>query len=174
VAHNKKEEGSADLRISQILKRDPKFHAALADRVKFAADREDWRTAVAAQTALITASNNPAAIEFCRLGEFNLRMQDVSEAEKAFLMGIRVDPYSYACNRNLAELDRQTGFMDRAHDRLDFIVRLFPDTDPTLYTSLFMVETALGDHAAAEAALEKGRRLFPQSDALRQPLLPRR
>jgi len=173
VAHNKKEEASADLRVSQILQRDPKFHAALADRVKFATDREDWPTTIAAQTALINATNNPAAIEFCRLGEFHLRMQRLAEAEKAFLTGIRVDPYSYACNRNLAELDRQTGFMDRARDRLDFIVRLFPDTDPTVYTSLSMVETARGDHAAADAALQKGRRLFPQYEALRQPLPPR-
>jgi len=172
VANNKKEEASADLRVSQILQRDPKFHAALADRVKFARDRQDWPTAVAAQGALINATKNPPAIEFCRLGEFLLRTQNLAEAEKAFLIGIQVDPYSYSCNRNLAELYRQTGFMSRAHKRLDFIVRLFPDADPTVYTSLFTVDTALGDHAAADAAIQKGRRLFPQYEALRQPVLP--
>ena len=172
VSHNKKEEASADFRVSQILRRDPKFHAALADRVKFARDRQDWPTAVAAQTTLINAAKNPPAIEFCRLGEFLLRTQNLAEAEKAFLNGVLVDPYSYSCNRNLAELDRQTGFMDRAHKRLDFIVRLFPDADPTVYTSLFTVNTALGNHAAADAAIQKGRRLFPQNEPLRQPILP--
>lgn len=174
VAHNKKDETSADRRISQILQRDPKFHAALADRVRFARDRQDWPTAVAAQAALINATKNPAAIELCRLGEFQLRTQNVAEAEKAFLTGIQVDPYSYSCNRNLAELDRETGFMDRAHKRLNFIVRLFPDADPTVYTSLFAVETALGHHAAADAAIQKGRRLFPQYEVLRQHILPSR
>jgi spermidine synthase len=172
VAHKKKEEAAADLRVSQILQRDPKFRAALTDRVKFARDREDWPTAVAAQAALINATKNPAAIEFCRLGEFLLRMQNLAEAEKTFLVGAQIDPYSYPCNRNLAELYRETGFMDRARRRLDFIVRLFPDADPTVYTSLFAVEMALGDHAAAEAAIRKGRRLFPQYEAFRQPILP--
>ena len=171
VAHDKKEEATADLRVSEILKRDPKFHAALTDRVKFTRDRQDWPGSVAAQTSLINATKNPAAVEFCRLGEFQLRMQNVVEAEKAFLVGVRVDPYSYSCNRNLAELYRETGHMDRAHERFDLIVRLFPDTDPTVYTSLFAVETALGDRAAADAAIRKGRRLFPEYEALRQPIL---
>jgi spermidine synthase len=171
VAHDKKEEASADLRVSQILQRDPKFQAALVDRVKFARDREDWPSAVAAQATLIKAARNSPAIEFCRLGEFLLRTQNLAEAEKAFLTGVAVDPYSYSCNRNLAELYRQTGLMDRAHQRLDFIVRLFPDADPTIYTSLFTVDTALGDHAAAAAAIQKGRRLFPQYGPLRQPIL---
>jgi tetratricopeptide (TPR) repeat protein len=170
VAHNKNEEASADLRVSQMLQRDPKFHAALADRVKFARDRQDWPTTVSAQATLIKATKNPLAIEFCRLGEFLLRTQNLAEAEKAFLTGIVVDPYSYSCNRNLAELYRQTGLMDRAHTRLDFIVRLFPDADPAIYTSLFTVDTALGDHAAAHAAIQKGRRLFPQDEALRREI----
>jgi spermidine synthase len=171
VAHDKKQDASADLRVSQILKRDPEFRAALADRVKFAKDREDWPAAAAAQAKLISATKNPAAIEFCRLGEFRLRTQDIVDAEKAFLMGIQTDPYSYSCNRNLAELYRQTGSMERAHTRLDFIVRLFPDADPTLYTSLSSVLTALGDHAGADAAIEKGRRLFPEDEGLRQAAL---
>ena len=53
VAHQKKEEATADRHVSQILRRDPKFRAALTDRVKFARDREDWPTAVAAQGALV-------------------------------------------------------------------------------------------------------------------------
>jgi spermidine synthase len=171
VAHDKKQDAAADLRVSQILKRDPEFRAALADRVRFAKDREDWPAAAAAQAKLIDATKNPAAIEFCRLGEFRLRTQDAVNAEKAFLIGIQADPYSYSCNRNLAELYRQTGSMERAHSRLDFIVRLFPDADPTLYTSLSSVLTALGDHDGANAAIEKGRRLFPEYEGLRQAAL---
>jgi tetratricopeptide (TPR) repeat protein len=106
------------------------------------------------------------------LGEFHLRVQNLAEAEKAFLMGVQADPYSYSCNRNLAELYRQAGFMDRAYIRLDFVARLFPDSDPTLYTSLASVLAALGDHDAADAAIKKGRRLFPEYEGLRQAALP--
>ena len=171
VAHDKKQDAAAELRVAQILKRDPGFRAALADRVKFAKDREDWPAAAAAQSKLIDATKNPTAIELCRLGEFHLRMQDRANAEKDFLMGIQADPYSYSCNRNLAELYRQTGLMDRAHTRLDFVVRFFPDSDPTLYTSLASVLTALGDTAGANAAIEKGRRLFPEYEGWRQAAL---
>ena len=171
VAHDKKQDAAAELRVSQILKRDPEFRPALADRVKFAKDREDWPAAAAAQTKLIEATKNPAAIEFCRLGEFHLRTQDTANAEKDFLMGIQADPYSYSCNRNLAELYRQAGLMERAHTRLDFVVRFFPDSDPTLYASLSSVLTALGDIAGANAAIEKGRRLFPEYEGWRQAAL---
>jgi spermidine synthase len=171
VAHDKNQDAAAELRLSDILRRDPGFRAALADRVKFAKDREDWPVAVAAQAKLIDATKNPAAIEFCRLGEFRLGTQDAVNAEKAFLMGIQADPYSYSCNRNLAELYRQIGSLERAHRLLDFIVRLFPDADPTLYTSLSSVLTALGDHDGANAAIAKGRRLFPEYEGLRQAAL---
>ena len=172
VAHEKKDEGTANARLSQILDRDPNFQPALADRVKFATDLQDWSTAATGQQALLKSSKTPAAIEFCRLGEFLLHTQNLAEAEKAFLTGNLVDPYSYSCNRNLAELYRQTGFPDRARQRLDFIVRFFPDADPTVYTSLFTVDNALGDHAAAQAAIQKGRRLFPESEVIRSQILP--
>ncbi len=172
VAHEKKEEAAANARISEILLRDPNFQPALADRVKFASDTQDWPTAVAGQKVVLKSSKNPPALEFCRLGEFLLHTQSLAEAEKAFLTGNLVDPYSYSCNRNLAELYRQTGFPDRARQRLDFIVRFFPDADPTVYTSLFTVDNSLGDHVAAQAALKKGRRLFPLDESLQRLSLP--
>ncbi len=172
VAHEKKNEALASVRISQILERDPNFQPALADRVKFASDLQDWPTAVDGQKAVLKSSKNPPALEFCRLGEFLLHTQGLAEAEKAFLTGNLVDPYSYSCNRNLAELYRQTAFPDRARQRLDFIVRFFPDADPTVYTSLFTVDNSLGDHAAAQAALKKGRRIFPLYEPLLRLSLP--
>jgi len=85
--------------IAGILERDSKFRPALTDRVRFAADFQEWPTAIAAQEALLNATDKPAAIEYCRLGEFLLTTQKPAEAEKAFLRGNLVDPYNYPCNR---------------------------------------------------------------------------
>jgi spermidine synthase len=170
MAHRRKEYALADLRVSEILQRDPNFQPALADRVRFASDRQEWHAAVTAQTALINATKNPMAVEYCRLGEFWLRAQDPAEAEKAFLVGNKLDPFSYSCNRNLGELYRQTGFMDRSRKYLDFVVQYFPEADPTAFASLANVDVALGDHSAARKALSKGRRIFPEDEALRQPI----
>ena len=171
IAHKQKDESKADLRLSQILQRDPNFQLALTDRVRFARDRQDWPAAVTAQTVLIRAMKSAPPVETCRLGEFQLRTNDIPEAEKTFLIGVQLDPYSYSCNRNLAELYRQTGYPDRARRHFDLIVRLFPDVDPTIYSSLAAVDVALGDRAAADAAMQKGRRIFPESEALRSASL---
>jgi spermidine synthase len=170
VAHNRRDDPSAELRLSQILQRDPGFQPALADRVKFAGDRRDWIAAVSAQTVYIGAAKDPAAIEYCRLGEFWLYAQNPGEAEKAFLKGNLLDPYVYSCNRNLAELYRQTGYLERSRKHLEFVVHYFPDVDPTVFSSLAAVDVALNDRPAARKIIAKGRRIFPGNESLRGPV----
>jgi spermidine synthase len=170
VAHRQKDDASAERYLAQLLERDPKFQLALADGVQFAQDREDWRAAATAQNALIHAAQHPEAMEYCRLGEFWARLQDAGEAEKAFLRGNLVDPYSYSCNRDLGDLYRQTGYMGRARKHLEFVEHFFPDADPGTFVSLATVDLALGDHRAAREALRKGRRIFPNDQALQGAL----
>jgi spermidine synthase len=170
AAHRQNDNGSADRHLAQILLRDPRFQPALTDRVQFAQDRQDWRVAATAQSALINVARQPAAIEYCRLGEFWGRLQDASEAEKAFLRGNLVDPFSYFCNRDLGDLYRQTGYMGRARKYFEFVERFFPDADPSTFISLATVDLALGDHRAAREALRKGRRIFPNDQALQGAL----
>jgi tetratricopeptide (TPR) repeat protein len=160
-ALEKRDEATANQHLSRLFKRDFNFQPALADRVRFASVFSDWPLPVSAQEKLLKSYKTPLAIEFCRLGEFQLHTQSLADAEKSFLTDNLVDPYSYSCNRNLAELYRQTGLADRARQRLDFLVRFFPDSDPTIYTSLYTVATKLGDHPAADAALKKTRPPLP-------------
>jgi spermidine synthase/Tfp pilus assembly protein PilF len=168
TAHRQNNRQPSEKMIAEILERDPKFQPALADRVRFSTDFQEWPAAVAAQEALLKATNKPAAIEYCRLGEFLLNSQQPAEAEKAFLQGNLVDPYNYPCNRSLAELYRQTGHKDRARKYLEILEKFFPDVDPTIYVSLASVDESLGDHRAARRALQKGARIFPNDESLRK------
>jgi spermidine synthase/Tfp pilus assembly protein PilF len=168
AAHRQNDRQTSEKMIAEILERDPSFQLALTDRVRFAADFQEWPTAIAAQEALLNATNEPPAIEYCRLGEFFLATQKPGEAEKAFLRGNLVDPYNYPCNRDLAELYRQTGHKDRARKYLEIVEKFFPDTDPALYVSLASVDESLGDHRAARTALRKGARIFPKDESLRK------
>jgi len=154
--------------IAEILERDPRFQPALTDRVRFAADFQEWPTAIAAQEALLNATDKPAAIGYCRLGEFLLTTQEPAEAEKAFLLGNLVDPYNYPCTGTWQKLYRQTGHKDRARKYLEIVEQFFPDMDPALYVSLASVDESLGDHRAARRALQKGVRIFPKDESLRK------
>ena len=168
AAHRQNDRQTSEKMIAEILERDSRFQPALTDRVRFATDFQEWPTAITAQEALLNATNKPAAIEYCRLGEFLLTAQKPAEAEKAFLRGNLVDPYNYPCNRDLAELYRQTGHKDRARRYLEIVEKFFPDVDPALYVSLASVDESLGDHRAARTALQKGARIFPNDETLRK------
>jgi len=168
AAHRQNDRQTSEKLIAEILERDPRFRPALTDRVRFATDFQEWPAAIAAQEALLNATDKPAAIEYCRLGEFLLTTQQPGEAEKAFLRGNLVDPYNYPCNRDLAELYKQTGHKDRALKYLEIVEKFFPDVDPALYVSLASVNESLGDHGAARRALQKGARIFPKDESLRK------
>jgi len=168
TAHRQNDRQTSEKMLAEILERDSRFQPALADRVRFASDFQEWPAAIAAQEALLNATNKPAAIEYCRLGEFLLSTQKPADAEMAFLRGNLVDPYNYPCNRDLAELYRQTGYKDRARKYLEIVEKFFPDMDPALYVSLASVDESLGDHRAARTALKKGARIFPKDESLRK------
>jgi len=170
VDHRRAANTSAESRLAQILQRDPQFRLALADRVQFAEELGDWPAAARAQAALISAAANPAAIEYCRLGEFWLRVPNPAEGEGALLRGVALDPYSFSCHRNLGEFYRHRGQMDLAREHLELIVRFYPDTDPGTFTSLAAVDRALGDNRAALQALRKGHRIFPDDESLTRAL----
>lgn len=164
IDHRRVANAAAESRLTQILNRDPQFHLALSDRVQFAQDLGDWLAAARAQTALISAK--PAAIDYCRLGEFWLRVPNPAEGERALLKGIELDPYSYSCHRNLGEFYRHRSQMDLARRHLESVVRFYPDTDPGVFTSLAAVNRALGDNRSALQVLRKGHRIFPDDESL--------
>jgi spermidine synthase len=158
----------ARLLVDEILKNHPDNLAALNDEIEFAADREDYRVALIAQLARMKVEGDPPASEYCRLGAIWIKLGNLSEAEPALLRGAAKDSYSYACNLELGELYRQTGRLSQAQKHLEKVVRFYPDSDVTIYTSLAGVYFSLGDKKSAQETLRKGRRIFPDDADLQK------
>ena len=171
--HRTGEDIDARLRVDQILKSHPRFLPALTDEMEFAADRSDFRIALLAQLNRMAIMPEPPASEYCRLGAIWMKMSNLAEAEPVLLRGTMKDPYSYACHLELGELYRETGQLPLARQNFEFVVRFYPDFDPTLFRSLAGVYVALGDPRSAAAILRKGLRLFPADPELQRAVLRR-
>ncbi|HEX7958512.1 MAG TPA: fused MFS/spermidine synthase, partial [Terriglobales bacterium] len=154
--------------IDQVLKRDPQYLPALQDQLQFAADRKDFRTALHAQLQRMSLMPDPAASEYCRLGTIWMKISSFSEAEMFFRKGLQKDPYSYACHLGLGELYRETARFPLARQQFEWVVRFFPDSDPSTFRSLAGVYVVLGDMNSARAILRKGQRVFPDDRELQE------
>ena len=84
------------------------------------------------------------------------------------LKGAVKDPYTYACNLELGELYRRTGRLSLSKERLEKVIRFYPDSEVTVYKSLAGVYLLLGDKKSALATLRKGQRIFPGDADLRK------
>jgi spermidine synthase len=151
----------ARLMVDKILKKHPDNPAALNDEMEFAADREDYRIALIAQMTRMKLLADPPASEYCRLGAIWIKLANLAEAEPVLLSGVAKDPYSYACNLELGEMYRETGRFSQARKYLEKVLRLYPDSDVTIYKSLAGVDFSLGDKESAQATSRKGHRIFP-------------
>jgi spermidine synthase len=158
----------ARLLVDKILESHPDNLTALNDEIELAADRGDYRIALIAQLARMKVAGNPPASEYCRLGAIWIKLGNLTEAEPALLRGAAKDPYSYACNLELGELYRQTSRRSLAKQHLEKVVRLYPDSDVTIYKSLAGVHFSLGDKKSAQEILRKGRRIFPRDGDLQK------
>jgi tetratricopeptide (TPR) repeat protein len=168
VEHRQGNDAQALALIDQILKRDPQHLPALQDQLQFAADRKDFRTALHAQLQRMSLMPDPAASEYCRLATIWMKISSFSEAEMFFRKGLQKDPYSYACHLGLGELYREAARFPLARQQFEWVVRFFPDSDPTTFRSLAGVYVVLGDMNSARAILRKGQRVFPEDAELRQ------
>jgi predicted membrane-bound spermidine synthase/tetratricopeptide (TPR) repeat protein len=166
--HRSGEDDSARLRIREILKRNPRFLPAIDDEMQFAISRKDFRTAVSAQLTRVAVMRDPPASEYCRLGLIWLSLSNLAEAESDLLKGILKDPYSYACHVGLGQLYWRNGRLPQARDNFEWVVRFFPDTDVSTFTSLAAIYNALDDKKNALSTLHKGSRLFPDNGELRK------
>jgi tetratricopeptide (TPR) repeat protein len=156
--------------VNQILQSHPNFLPALTDEMQFSADDQDFKISLLAQLKRMHVMPDPPASEFCRLGAIWAKLGNAVEAESAFLSGTVKDPYSYACNLDLGELERGTGRYALAVRHFQIVVRFYPDYNPTVFRSLADAYQALDDPDSAAAALRKGLRLFPGDLALQQAL----
>ena len=155
-----------DALLTRILQLDPRNLRALASRVEFARDRRDWRGSARAQTEYIAAMEDPAASEYCRLGDLWARAGNLTQAEEAFRSGLEHEPYSYMCHRELGEIDRVRGRLSAAREHLEFVVRFYPEADSSIYPSLALVYRAQGQLDKARKLLGKGHRIFPNDPTI--------
>src|SRR5207302_4557581 len=130
-------------------------------------DRNDWLSAVGAQTKLVKLRPDSAE-EQCRLGDLLLRSKNMGAAEEPLLRGLQLDPYAFLCHRDLGELYRARGRNSEAIRELEWVVRFFPEADAKTYVSLALAYETAKDRASAQFALEKGKRLFPEEQLLRR------
>ncbi len=167
VARRQFDYDSAELLFRQILARDPNYHPALDNMALMERARANWQQAVAWQARAIAASRAPAAVDFSRMGELQLRANQIAEAEANFKKALQLEPYSYSGHRNLGEIYRRSGRWQEALPHLEYVARFDPDADPSAYLSLAHVYRNLDRPRDADAALRKGRRIFPDSTELR-------
>ncbi len=166
--HRMGQEAAADLLLAQILAANPTNPEALTDRLEFAADRNDFQTALYTQLDRMVLMGDPPASEYCRLGAIWEKIPNLAEAEPVLLKGLSKDPYSYACHLELGELYREEKQLAPARQNFEWVVRFFPELDPTIFRSLAGIDLMLGDRRAARATLNEGRRLFPEDTELQK------
>jgi predicted membrane-bound spermidine synthase/Tfp pilus assembly protein PilF len=154
--------------VDQILAKHPRYLPALTDEMEFAAERQDFHIALLAQLNRMTVIPEPAAPEYCRLAAIWMKLGELREAEPVLQIGLRKDPYSYACNLEYAEVERESNHFAEARRRLEMVIRMYPDYDATTFRTLAGVDLILGDRRAARATLQKGLRFFPDDPELRQ------
>jgi tetratricopeptide (TPR) repeat protein len=159
--HRMAQDAAADILVSQMLAANPTDQQALTDRLEFAVDRNDFRTALYTQLGRMVVMGDPPASEYCRLGAIWEKIPNLAEAEPVLLRGLTKDPYSYACHLELGELYREEKQLAPARKNFEWVVRFFPELDPTIFRSLAGIDLMLGDRRAARATLNEGRRLFP-------------
>jgi spermidine synthase len=157
----------AESTVDSLLAGRPNDERALEVKSGLASDRNDWISAVGAQTKLVKLRPDSAG-EQCRLGDLLLRSKNVGAAEEPLHRGLQIDPHAFLCHRDLGELYRATGRNTEAIRELEWVVRFFPEADSKTYASLALAYETAKDRASAQFALEKGRRLFPGDQLLRK------
>jgi tetratricopeptide (TPR) repeat protein len=72
------------------------------------------------------------------------------------------------CHRDLGELERAAGKTADAINELQWVVKYFPESDAKVYVSLALAYQTAGKRAYAQAALDKGKRIFPGDQLLQK------
>jgi spermidine synthase len=150
-----------------LLRLEPQNQQALEARIALATEQKSYASAAELQVRL--ASLRPeSAQEQCRLGDLYLRSANLAAAEAPLQKGLELDPYTFLCRRDRGELYRATGRNADALKDLEWVVHYFPEGDPKTYLSLALAYQVAGNRERAEAALAKGKRMFPADPLLRK------
>jgi tetratricopeptide (TPR) repeat protein len=159
--------------LMRVLQLDPHNRRALESFKELATDTENWSAAADLERQLIAADPATAADGYAQLGEMLLRAGKLQEATDAMQACLKLDPYNFQTHLNLAEIFSHQSKWAEAREHLEFSRRYFPDGDPEIYTLLYQVYDAMGDHVAATQAARFGVRISPDDpDLQRLSLLP--
>jgi tetratricopeptide (TPR) repeat protein len=145
-----------------VIARNPAHADALRGLARIEQLREHWELAADWQRKALAASPQPRAEDAATLGYLLYRAGALESAETELQRALEIDPYSYLAHRNLGELYRRQQRWTDARRHLEFVVRYFPERDPSAYAALVDVCRMAGDLRAARAAYLKARRLFPE------------
>ncbi len=157
----------AESTLDSLLANEPTHQLALELKVDVASERKDWQTAAEVQ-AKLAALRPHKATEQCELGDLHLRANDRAPAIAPLRRGLDLDPYAFLCHRDLGELERAAGRTADAINELQWVVKYFPESDAKVYVSLALAYQAAGKRANAQAALDKGKRIFPSNQLLQK------
>ena len=136
------------------------FMPALIDRADVYAEMEKNREAAADYERVLTA-NPKDSISRVKLGMIYQRLHRLDDAETAYHAALKVNPGLAPAYNNLAMIAlEKEGNLPNALSWAKKAVELAPNT-PQFHDTLGWVHRALGDKAAAVAALERASRLPP-------------
>ena len=164
---------TAQQELMRILQQYPKNPQAMESLKNLATDTENWALAADLERQSIAANPGTSADGYAQLGEMLLREGKLADAYTAMQACLARDPYNFQTRLSLAEIFDHDKKWPEALQQLQFVRRYFPDGDPEIYTLLYEVEDAMGNHAAATEAARFGLRIFPGDSTLqRLSLLP--
>jgi spermidine synthase len=158
--------------LARILERDPANVPALESLRQLAADFSRWPEAESLERRVIAADPHAGAAAYALLGEILFRAGDLEQAYAAMQDSLARDPYYFQAHINLGQMLVRQSRWAEARKNLEFVVRYFPDEDPTIYSLLFHVDNVLGDPRAAAEAVRFGLRMFPDNSDLLRLKLP--
>ena len=153
--------------LDDVLARESNHRLALEAKVAVSSERKEWQSAIEAQLRLAALRPDLASAQ-CELGDLYLRAGDRAAAGAPFRRGLDLDPYTFLCHRDLGELDRVAGQAADAINELRWVVKYFPEADAKTYVSLALAYQTAGKRAEAQAALDKGKRIFPRDQLLQR------
>lgn len=158
---------SAALLFRQILARQPDYKPALISLRNLERSRAHWAEALPWQQRLTVL--DPSHTQLAMLGESYMHTRDYVAAEREFLRALEKEPYNYSARRNLGEIYCLEQKWELALLHLEQVQRLEPDREAGLYRFLAQAYRALGRERDAQAALAKGKRLFPSNPEFQDP-----
>jgi len=149
----------AESTVDSLLTGRPNDERALEVKSSLASDRNDWISAVGAQTKLVKLRPNSAAEQWSsRRPPFAIKK--CRRRGRTPIQGLATRPSCVPVSSDLGNYNRVTGRNSERLGNLEWVVRFLPEADSKTYVSLALAFETAKDRASAQFALEKGSACF--------------